>query len=275
MVMTETEIDLADRLAVMEGVARRAGALALHYFLNRDQLLIETKRVLTDMVSQADREVEELIRDEMKAAYPEDAFLGEEHGLEPGSSALTWVIDPIDGTAPYLNGLPGWCISIGLMDRNGPLLGAIYVPVLDEMFLGGRGLGTTLNGQPVRVTDRFDLSTGLLGVGTNDRVPAARVGQLYGDLAADGIAHVRYGSGALMLAYVAAGRLVGYCEPRMSVWDCLAAYALIEAAGGRVAALGEGALQSKPFPVLAATSGDFDRLVALTRFDAPDWVLAG
>ena len=275
MVMTETEIDLADRLAVMEGVARRAGALALHYFLNRDQLLIETKRVLTDMVSQADREVEELIRDEIKAAYPEDAFLGEEYGLEPGSSALTWVIDPIDGTAPYLNGLPGWCISIGLMDRDGPLLGAIYVPVLDEMFLGGRGLGTTLNGQPVRVTDRFDLSTGLLGVGTNDRVPAARVGQLYGDLAADGIAHVRYGSGALMLAYVAAGRLVGYCEPRMSVWDCLAAYALIEAAGGRVAALGEGALQSKPFPVLSATSGDFDRLVALTRFDAPDWVLAG
>ena len=141
MVMTETEIDLADRLAVMEGVARRAGALALHYFLNRDQLLIETKRVLTDMVSQADREVEELIRDEIKAAYPEDAFLGEEYGLEPGSSALTWVIDPIDGTAPYLNGLPGWCISIGLMDRDGPLLGAIYVPVLDEMFLGGRGLG--------------------------------------------------------------------------------------------------------------------------------------
>ena len=235
MVMTETEIDLADRLAVMEGVARRAGALALHYFLNRDQLLIETKRVLTDMVSQADREVEDLIRDEIKAAYPEDAFLGEEYGLEPGSSALTWVVDPIDGTAPYLNGLPGWCISIGLMDRDGPLLGAIYVPVLDEMFLGGRGLGTPLNGQPVRVTDRFDLSTGLLGVGTNDRVPAARVGQLYGDLAADGIAHVRYGSGALMLAYVAAGRLVGYCEPRMSVWDCLAAYALIEAAGGRSA----------------------------------------
>ncbi len=188
MVMTETEIDLADRLAVMEGVARRAGALALHYFLNRDQLLIETKRVLTDMVSQADREVEELIRDEIKAAYPEDAFLGEEYGLEPGSSALTWVIDPIDGTAPYLNGLPGWCISIGLMDENGPLLGAIYVPVLDEMFLGGRGLGATLNGQPIRVTDRFDLKTGILGVGANDRIPAARIGQLQAELAGEGIA---------------------------------------------------------------------------------------
>ena len=275
MVMTETKIDLAGRLAVMEAVARRAGALALHYFLNRDQLQIETKRVLTDMVSQADREVEELIRDEIKAAFPEDAFLGEEYGLEPGTSKLIWVIDPIDGTGPYLNGLPGWCISIGLMDENGPLLGAIYVPVLDEMFLGGRGQGATLNGQPIRVTDRFDLSTGILGVGANDRIPAARIGQLQAELAGEGIAQVRYGSGALMLTYVAAGRLVGYCEPRMSVWDCLAAYALIEAAGGRVAPLGAGALQSKPFPVLAATRGDYDKLVALTRFDGSDWNLPG
>ncbi len=273
--MIETEIDLAGRLAVMEGVARRAGALALHYFLNRDQLQIETKRVLTDMVSQADREVEELIRDEIRTAFPADAFLGEEYGLEPGTSKLIWVIDPIDGTGPYLNGLPGWCISIGLMDENGPLLGAIYVPVLDEMFLGGRGLGATLNGQPIRVTDRFDLKTGILGVGANDRIPAARIGQLQAELAGEGIAQVRYGSGALMLTYVAAGRLVGYCEPRMSVWDCLAAYALIEAAGGRVAPLGAGALQSKAFPVLAATPGDYDKLVALTRFDGSDWNLPG
>ena len=77
-----------------------------------------------------------------------------------------------------------------------------------------------------------------------------------------------------MLAYVAAGRLVGYCEPRMSVWDCLAAYALIEAAGGRVAAISNGAMKGKPFPVLGATRRDYERLAALTRFDARDWVLA-
>lgn len=200
--------------------------------------------------------------------------MGEEYGLEPGTSKLTWVVDPIDGTAPYLNGLPGWCVSIGLMDERGPLLGVIYVPVLEEMFRGGRGQGATLNGQPIRVTERFDLTTGLLGVGFNDRVPARRIGQLQADLAAEGIAQVRYGSGAMMLAYVAAGRLVGYCEPRMSVWDCLAAYALIEAAGGRVAAISNGAMKGKPFPVLGATRRDYERLAALTRFDARDWVLA-
>ena len=76
-----------------------------------------------------------------------------------------------------------------------------------------------------------------------------------------------------MLAFVAAGRLVGYAEPRMSLWDCLAAYALIEAAGGKVAAFGPGAVEGQGFPVMAAIPGDFQRLEALCRFDGADWVL--
>ncbi|AUH64385.1 inositol monophosphatase family protein [Paracoccus zhejiangensis] len=268
-----TEIDLAARLAQVEQIARKAGALALRHFHSRDALEIETKRSLTDMVSIADREVEELIRSELLSAYPEDAMLGEEYGLMPGRSGLTWVVDPIDGTAPFLNGLPGWCVSIGLMDADGPLMGAIFAPVLDEMFLGGRGLGATLNGRAIRVTERFDLTSGLLGLGANDRVPPARLADLHGELAARNIAWVRYGSGALMLAYVAAGRLVGYCEPRMSLWDCLAAYALIEAAGGRVASTADSARHATGFAVLGATRRDYDAIAALTRFDEADWVL--
>lgn len=269
--MSGTNPDLSARLEVIERIAREAGHLAKTYFDGRDQLEIETKRSLTDMVSKADREVEDLIRDRLRAAFPEDAQLGEEHGLEAGTSGLTWVVDPIDGTAPYLNGLPGWCVSIGLMDGSGPMLGAIFAPELDEMYLGARGLGTTLNGKPVRVTDRFDLSTGLLGVGVNDRVGSARLGRFYEELAAAGVSHVRYGSGALMLAFVAAGRLVGYCEPRMCLWDCCAAYALIEAAGGRVKPVGENGMASQPFGVLASTAADYDRLLTLTRFDDADW----
>lgn len=266
-------VDLTKRLAVMEEVARQAGDLAKRYFDSRDSLEIETKRSLTDMVSIADREVEQLIRSRLLAAFPDDALLGEEDGLSTGSSGLTWVVDPIDGTAPFLNGLPGWCVSIGLVDKDGPLLGAIYAPVLDEMFLGGRGRGAQLNGRPIRVTERFDLSTGLLGIGANDRVSAERLGLMFGEICADGIATVRYGSGALMLAYVAAGRLVGYCEARMSLWDCCAAYALIDAAGGRILPAGPGALQGEAFPVLACRPGDYDRLMGLTRFDGADWEL--
>ncbi|AUH33046.1 inositol monophosphatase family protein [Paracoccus tegillarcae] len=261
----------SDRLTVMGEVAREAGALALDYFHSRDSLQIETKRALTDMVSIADREVEELIRARLLARFPDDAFLGEEYGLRDGRSGLTWVVDPIDGTAPFLNGLPGWCVSIGLMDAQGPLLGAIHAPVLDEMFLGGRGQGMAVNGKPAQITRRFDLSTGLLGIGSNDQAAPDRLARLHRDLSAEGIAQVRYGSGALMLAFVAAGRLVGYCEPRMSLWDCCAAYALIEGAGGRVAAIGADAFQGWKFGVLGSTRDDYDRLAALTRFEAPDW----
>lgn len=266
-----TDIDLTARLAQTETIARLAGARAYDHFRSRDSLAIETKRSLTDMVSIADREVETLIREELQSAFPADAMLGEEYGHLTGESGLTWVVDPIDGTAPFLNGLPGWCVSIGLMDDKGPLLGAIFAPVLGEMFLGARGNGAALNGQPIQVTRRFDLSSGLLGLGGNDRVPPARLGQLHGELAAEGIAWVRYGSGALMLAYVAAGRLVGYCEPRMSLWDCLAAYALIEAAGGKVLPIPPTALQGAPFGVMGTTVADYQRLAALTRFEARDW----
>ncbi|MFD1796153.1 inositol monophosphatase [Paracoccus aurantiacus] len=269
--MDLSEPDLAARLTITEQVARAAGDLALEYFASRSSLEIETKRALTDMVSVADREVERLIQARLQSAFPGDAFLGEEYGLSEGVTGLTWVVDPIDGTAPFLNGLPGWCVSIGLMDATGPLLGVIYAPVLGEVYAGARGMGTTLDGKPVTVTDRFDLSTGLLGTGANDRASPDRMGRLYADLAENGIAHVRYGSGALMLAFVAAGRLVGYCEPRMALWDCLAGYALIEAAGGRVGEIGAEAMRGRQYGVIASAPRDFEALAALTDFAAADW----
>lgn len=269
--MTIRNDSYAQRLAIMEKVARAAGDLALEYFAGLEGLRIETKRGLSDMVTKADREVEQLIRSRLQSEFPGDAFLGEEYGLSEGVTGLTWVIDPIDGTAPFLNGMPGWCVSIGLMDEQGPLLGAIHAPLLGETYLGGRGSGVTLNGKPVHVTRRFDLSTGLLGLGANDLAAPDRLGRLYADLASQGIAHVRYGSGALMLAFVAAGRLVGYAEPRMALWDCCAAYALIQAAGGRTAPLGADAIRGKQFGVLAALSQEFHRLRDLTDFDSDEW----
>ncbi len=257
-------IDLDARLAEAVRIAESAGALALDYFHRREALVIETKRHVTDLVSQADREVETLIRDRIKAAFPEDAQIGEEHGMSAGTSGLTWLIDPIDGTAPYLNGLPGWCVSIGACDGEGPALGVIYAPVLNEIFVAARGRGATLNGAAIRVAEG-DLRSGLLGVGANDRVPAARVGEVLGALMGAGASWVRYGSGALMLAWVAAGRLVGYAEPRMSAWDCMAGYALILAAGGRIMDFPSGPALTEPAPVLGSCPGAHDELVRLCR----------
>ena len=122
-----------------------------------------------------------------------------------------------------------------------------------------------VNGKPVHVTRRFDLSTGLLGIGVNDLAEPQRLGRLYADLADQGIAHVRYGSGALMLAWVAAGRLVGYAEPRMSAWDCMAGYCLIEAAGGRVLPFPTGDRLTSPAPVLGAVASEYQRIHDLMR----------
>lgn len=269
--LSKTPVVSPQKLETAVDLARRAGALALDYFHRRDALVIETKRHVTDLVSQADREVETLIRDGLAKAFPEDAQLGEEHGLSDGSSGFTWVIDPIDGTAPYLNGLPGWCVSIGACDAEGPVLGVIYAPVLDELFIAARGQGATFNGTPVKVIDG-DLRAGLLGIGANDRVPSARVGQMLADLSSAGAGWVRYGSGALMLAYVAAGRLVGYAEPRMSAWDCMAAYALILEAGGTIRPFPDGDAMTLPAPVMGAASGAFDELDSLCGFgQSADW----
>ncbi|WP_425423443.1 inositol monophosphatase family protein [Stappia stellulata] len=261
----------ADRLAAAIEIARRAGALALERFNARETLVVEQKRHVTDLVSEADREVETLIRLAVSEAFPQDAQLGEEHGLSAGRSGLIWVIDPIDGTAPYLNGLPGWCVSIAVCDEEGPVVGVIYAPVLDELYTASRGGGAFLNGEPLRALDG-DLRAGLLGVGANDRVDSARVGHMLAALMDAGAAWVRYGSGALMLAWVAAGRLSGYAEPRMSAWDCMAGYALIIEAGGCVRSFPTGEGLQQPAPVLGACAGAYDELVRICDFgSSPDW----
>ncbi|RPE71857.1 myo-inositol-1(or 4)-monophosphatase [Pacificibacter maritimus] len=258
------------RLTIAQDIAKIAGQLALDHFHNRDALIIEQKRHITDLVSEADRAVETLIRDALRAAFPEDAQLGEEHGLSEGTSDFTWVIDPIDGTAPYLNGLPGWCVSIGGCDKDGPALGVIFAPMLNEVFVAERGGGAFLNGTPISATSG-DLRSGLLGIGANDRVDSARVGHLLTDLMDAGSAWVRYGSGALMLAWVAAGRLVGYAEPRMSAWDCMAAYCLIREAGGQVLPFPQDKEHiTQPAPVLAAGPKSFDELVRICAFKNQD-----
>lgn len=271
-IMDSNQLSL--RLQVAEEIATRAGSLALRHFHDRENLHIEAKRTLQDMVSEADREVETLIREALTKAFPGDALLGEEYGVTPGTSGLTWVIDPIDGTAPFLAGLPGWCVSIGASDANGPVIGVIVAPVLGETFTAAKGMQTRLNGSPVQVSSTLDLATGLLGVGANDRVSSEKVGEMLTGLMAAGSSWTRYGSGALMLAWVAAGRLVGYVEPRMSAWDCMAAYCLIEQAGGKVLPFPLGEQITQPAPVAGGNPKTYDEMLRLTRVsDVAYWSL--
>jgi len=252
---------LEARLALAEAVAREAGEVALDYFRKRETLVIETKRDPQDVVSIADREVENLIRARFHEAYPGDGVLGEEYGLEHGSSGFTWVVDPIDGTSPFVNGMPNWCVSIGLLHDDVPVLGVISAPCHGELYAAASGMGATLNGKTLTLDPSRNIRNAVTGIGANNYVSPAFVGKMVESLLDAGGNFIRNGSGALMLAYVAAGRLVGYYEPYMHAWDCMAGYCLVKEAGGWYHPFPtQGERLTKGAPVLAAAPGAIEDL---------------
>ena len=223
---------LHDRRVAAEHIACEAGALALAYFRDLPALAIETKGP-QDVVSRADREVEDLIRERLLAQFPDDGILGEERGLTTGAAEHgIWVVDPIDGTASFVAAIPAWCISIAYVVDREIELGVVYDPCHDELFVAQHGAGATVNGQPISVGAAARLAEGVVGVGYSGRTAPAPVLDFMAPLLAAGGMYFRNGSGALMIAYVAAGRLIGYYEAHINSWDCLAGIALVREAGG-------------------------------------------
>jgi len=249
------------RYELAQVVARKAGEKALEMFRQRDTLVIESKG-LQDMVSIADRDTELLIRAEVQASFPEDGFLGEEGGLERADARFLWVIDPIDGTACFVNGMHAWCLSIGVLCEGKPVIGVVYDPNSDEMFHALDGHGAFANATALHAAPATALSEGVLGVGFSHRVPVSAFIPFLNRTLSDGGMFIRNGSGALMLAYVAAGRLIGYYEPHINAWDCMAGIVLVREAGGRVNDFlsGEGLLQGNP--IIAAGANLYPTLVA-------------
>lgn len=230
--MTGQTDGLEERFALAKALAHEAGAMALKYFNERETLVIETKRDLQDVVSIADRNVEIMLRDRVDKAFEGDAFLGEEHGFKGGTTGYTWVVDPIDGTAPFVNGMPSWCVSIAVVKDGEPVIGVIKAPCADETYASAQGHGATLNGNRLGLDPARTLQNALIGIGSNNYVTPERVGHIISDVLARGGNFIRNGSGALMLAYVAAGKLVGYYEPYMRAWDCMAGFCIVKEAGG-------------------------------------------
>lgn len=259
--MTSETSGLDTRFALAQAMAKEAAAVALDYFNRRETLVIETKRDPQDVVSIADREVENLIRARVAAAHPQDGFLGEEYGLVKGTSGYTWVVDPIDGTSPFVNGMPNWCVSIAVLHDDRPVIGVIQAPCHDELYASALGKGATLNGKVLTLDPSRTIRNAVTGLGANNYVTPAFVGKMVENLLEAGGNFIRNGSGALMLAYVAAGRLVGYYEPYMHAWDCLAGYCLVKEAGGWYHPFPvNGENLTKGAPVLAAAPGAIDDL---------------
>lgn len=231
--MEPTPSDLLTRYEFARQLAQRAGREALSYFQRRSELLVEHKGGnRQDVVSIADRAVESLIRSAIHDAFPDDDFLGEESGGGAGSARCCWVVDPIDGTSSFVNGLPTWCVAIGVVIDGIPQIGVIYDPNHQELFHACAGQGAWLNEQPMQVHNGSQLNEGLLGISSSPRTPPQHLATFLTGLTEAGGQFVRVGSGALTTAWVAAGRLIGYYEYHMSPWDSLPGLVLTREAGG-------------------------------------------
>lgn len=230
-----TDFDLDARFAFGTRLVEEAAELALGYFQSLSTLTIKSKGP-QDMASEADLNTEILIRDRLAAAFPDDAFLGEETGRTEAVDGARgiWVVDPIDGTQPFVSNMPNWCVSIAFVLDGRTELGFVAAPARHEIFIARRGQGATLNGKPIHVRPNARITDGLMGMGHSARIPPQKFLPLLEAVLNEGGMFFRNGSGALMLCDVACGRLVGYVEQHINSWDCLAALCIIEAAGGVV-----------------------------------------
>lgn len=260
--------DVGSLLAVAESAARRAGDLLLQAQRRRavdETLTVDTKTTHTDPVSEADRQAERAIVAAIVQQRPDDGIVGEEdQGDRPGSSGLRWVIDPLDGTVNFLHRIPQWCVSVAVEDDDGPVVGVVHHPDLDETFTATRGGGAWLGEQRLAVTDAASLEEVLLTTGfAYDQ--QLRPGQL--DAFARWGRRVRYvrrlGAAALDLAWVAAGRGDAYAEAGLHPWDWSAGTLLVTEAGGRVSHLEVDYGGEVRSTIVAAGPATHDRVVGL------------
>ncbi len=219
---------------IMIKAARKAARSLLRDFGEVEKLQVSTKGP-GDFVSKADMKAEEIIREELCEARPNYGWLGEESEEVKGADPTRrWIVDPLDGTTNFLHGLPHWSISIALEHKAEIVAGVVFDPVKDEMFVAEKGQGCWMNDQRMRVSARKDMiqtiyATGLPFGGRADLPDSLQdMARLLPVCA--GVR--RFGSAALDLAYVAAGRYDGFWERGLHPWDVAAGLLLVKEAGG-------------------------------------------
>lgn len=227
------DVTLAGRLEFAIELARRAGDFAKAHFEAFDSLVIESKGH-QDLVSNADKDTETLVRAAIEERFPDDGIVGEEFGRKHGTSGFDWVIDPIDGTANFVRGIPQWCVAIAVAENGEAVIGVINEPSSGELFHASKGGGAFCNGNPMRASQASGIGEGSVGTGFSGRVHATNIVKVVDRIVSDGGVFFRNASGALMLAYVAGGRLLGYVEEHMNSWDCVAGLLMIQEAGGHI-----------------------------------------
>jgi myo-inositol-1(or 4)-monophosphatase len=223
---------MAKELEVAVEAARAAGELLRERFGAKQTVRYKGE---VDIVTEVDERAERVIREILLSAFPTYGILAEEGGELSGEDDACWVVDPLDGTTNYAHGLPIFSVSIALERRGEAVLGVVHDPMRGETYVGERGEGATVNGEPIGVSDTGDLIQSLLVTGfpyDREHVPAAL--DLFGRFTLLSQCMRRLGSAALDLCYVASGRLDGYYERGIHAWDMAAGALIVKEAGGKV-----------------------------------------
>ena len=207
--------------------------------LIRDFGEIENLQVSTkgpgDFVTSADKRTEKILIDELQKAHPEYGIIAEETGIiNKSNTEKRWIIDPIDGTMNFLNGIPQFAISIGYEEKGEIICGVIFNPIINEMFIAEKGNGAYLNNSRIRVSNKKKIKNALLVTGgpkENSKIKNKIFSEYIN--VSNNVSNVRkFGSAALDMAYVACGRFDGYWQRELNYWDIAAGIIILKEAGG-------------------------------------------
>ncbi len=197
---------------------------------------VYSKKTVNDLVTEIDKKAEDVIIGNIKKHYPSHQILSEEIGSMETNSEYKWIIDPIDGTVNFVHGIPICCVSIGVEKEGEIIMGAVYNPMLEELFVAEKGAGALLNNMPIKVSPKSEIESSCLVTGFPyrwadvDKDPV----KVFETFIRQGLPVRRLGSAAIDLCWVACGRFDGFWEYNLNPWDIAAGYLIIEEAGGKV-----------------------------------------
>ena len=272
IIQGQAEPDLAEELSFGLALARRAGVILMDHYERLEQIDYKSAR---DVVTEADHLSEAMIVQAIQARYPGDAILAEETGehravageAPTSGRGRVWIVDPLDGTVNYANGIPVFCVSIGLVIDGAPAVGVIVDPTRNESFAASRNGRATLDGRPIRASDKDKLSDFVISMALAGRTATSRARNVRRQIRIPR----SMGSAALALAYVANGRFDAFIQQGgLSAWDVAAAGLIAECGGARVTAMDGGpwfdlAHGPRSIGILAAPPAHHAALIDLVR----------
>jgi myo-inositol-1(or 4)-monophosphatase len=222
--------DLADDAALAADLVREAGLLAQE--LRESGLRVDTKSSVSDVVTAADLAAERLIVDHLAAFRPEDGVIAEEGNERPSASGRTWIVDPLDGTYNFVHGLGWWCSAVALVEDGEGLLGAIYHPGEDTLYVGGPHLPSSRNGEPIGAPADVHLADTCVSTYLHPPFFDGVVGETFIRVVAGAATLRMLGSGSMDLTAVAQGRLGVFVQHSVAPWDWWPGSSLVRGAGG-------------------------------------------